>query len=235
MALTERTPSWIIYVDSNGVSHNVKAVYRGSTKVRPEWGWTPWANTIAYYPFNSDLLDYSGNNNNWTYWAWTFANNMVTTTSSLWRNALITSSQDFTLSAYADFSKTTATAGYAYIAIFGNSDWPTAWFWINRTSNEFAGFKTFSWHTFTQVLSSSIHHLVLTRSGSIWKAYADWVLIGTQTDSWSLQSSTSQTIGSPSGYNYSITCGEVIMESVARTDQEVADYYNSTKSNYGIS
>lgn len=197
--------------------------------------WTPWANTIAYYPFNSDLLDHSWNNHNRSSWGWTFANNMITTTSSLWRNALITSSQDFTLSAYADFSKTTATNWYAYIAIYSNTDWPTCWFWIRRTTNEFAGFKTGSWYTFTQSLSASIHHLVLTRNGSTRKAYADWVLIGTKTVSWSLQSSTSQTIGSPAGYNYSVTCGEVIIESVAWTDQEVADYYNDTKSNYGIS
>lgn len=218
------------------VQKEVKAVYLWTHKVRPVWGWwQPWANTIAYYPFHSDLLDHSGNNNNWSSGDGTFANDMITTTSSLWRNALITSSQDFTLSAYVDFSKTTATAGYAYIAIFGNTDWPTCWFWINRTSNEFAWFKTGSWYTFTQTLSSAIHHLVLTRSSSTRKAYADWVLIETKTVSWSLQSSTSQTIGSPYGYNYSITCWEVIMESVARTEQEVADYYNNTKSIYGIS
>lgn len=199
-----------------------------------EYNRTPWANTIAYYPFHSDLLDHSGNNKNWLYGSGTFANNMITTTNTLKRDALITSSQDFTLSAYADFSKTTATNWYAYISIYSNTDWPTAWFWINRTTNEFAWFKTSSWRTFTQSLSASIHHLVLTRNGSTRKAYADWVLIGTKTVSWSLQSSTSQIIGSPNGYSYSVTCGEVIMESVAWTEQEVIDYYNNTKSIYGL-
>lgn len=197
--------------------------------------WKPWSSVIAWFPFQNDLLDHSWNNHNRSSWGWTLANNMVTTTSTLSQNSLITTSQNFTLAVWADFSKTTATNWYAYISPIWNADWPTCWFWIRRTTNEFAWFKTSSWYTFTSSLSTSIHCLVLTRDGSTWKAYADWTLIWTKTVSWNLQSSSVARIGSSNWYSYSVTCWNVVVDSVARTADDVADYYNNTKDLYWLS
>jgi hypothetical protein len=50
-----------IYVWSNEVS----AVYVWDTQIYPA-GWKPWANTLAYYPLETDTKDYSWNNRNLT-------------------------------------------------------------------------------------------------------------------------------------------------------------------------
>ena len=44
----------------------ISKVFLWDTKIRPSgwWGWQPWANTIAYYPLETDANDYSWNNKN---------------------------------------------------------------------------------------------------------------------------------------------------------------------------
>ena len=41
----------------------IKEIYLWTTKVRPE-AWKPWANTLAYYKFEWNLNDSSGNGRN---------------------------------------------------------------------------------------------------------------------------------------------------------------------------
>lgn len=254
MALTERTPSWIIYVDSNGVSHNVKAVYKGSKKVRPEWGWggwTPWANTVIYYPLTSTTTveDKSWNwydltnNGNVTFWtnAWVDCANFWTP----WQgnHNLYYTNPTFLPSWNA--SRTMSI--WAYNTRPSQHD-SLMMFWWERSSYKlsslfFDAWVYFAWYsadtqqyTFT---TNTWHNVIATYDGSIVRLYLDGVEKGTRTTT--LNTTTPKFwigwggTGYWSGNHYrDWYLSECIVEDVARTAQEVADYYDLTKWNYWL-
>lgn len=199
-----------------------------------QW-WTPTANTIAYYPFKSDLLDYSGNHNDWTSWTWTFANNMVTTTSNLVGNPLVTNvSMNFTLTAWIDWDKTTQTAWYVVVTPYWNSWWPTLCIWVNFSNGWVMWAMTNTWVVPVTQTLSWIHCFHFTRDWSTFKWYIDWVLQWTTTNSISLGSGELSMIWWIGSF-YSVTCWNVIFEDKAWTQQEITDYFNLTKWDYWIS
>ena len=232
--------SWI-YVWTSKIKNiyvwttSVKEVYVWTTKVRPSW-WQPWANTIAYYPFKSDMLDYSWNNNHWTSWTWTFANNMITTTSNLTRDTLVSNrSMNFTLTAWVDVSKTSSNAWYAMIAPHANTDWPSMWIWVNRNDGYIAWALTNTWVIPASQSLSGIHCIHLTRDSSTFKVYVDWVLKWTSSNGQSLRAASIARIWWTNYSSfYSITCWNVIFENKAWTQTEITDYYNLTKWDYWL-
>lgn len=257
MTLTERTPSWIIYVDSNGVSHNVKAVYKGTNQVRPEWGWggwTPGANTVAYYPLRSDLADASWNLNNLTDNGWSVSTTFVNDEVASIDVAYIRSYLQVPTTLTADISKwftyslwCRGTAFGSYRPHFVACKWASSggalgdvqvynWSWDVQI---YTDFPSFSYDRSQRISTSSydLRIITLETNGTL-------TFYRNGTSAWvkTTNINTNKNIGyfvlwpgrESSGTSYPIYASDFIIEDVARTAQEVADYYDLTKGDYWL-
>lgn len=208
--------------------------------------WQPWANTVLYLPLDSTntVNDLSGNGYNmtnngsvsfWTYgWVdcayfWTTAPYWLKNTSA---NII---SWDYTFLVWINWDA--STSGTSNPRIFWwNNDWWLLW---ERSRDTFH--PAFQW-TSSWVSYTSWWHLVAFTgniSSKNFTPYKDWV----QLTGWTWNSGTSYSwilIGANEGNNsstYDRFCGymsAVIFENKIWTAQEVSDYYNLTKSNYGL-
>ena len=236
---------------------DIKEVYLGSTKVRPS-GWTPWANTIAYYPLTAQdtTSDKSWNGHtlskygSWTTTFWNYgwvsclyiyndamfystipntsASNGIT--QSIWYYQVNAPQYDnWWLQAFNAYSPTNDAARYISSNIM-NWLWNKYWFmwWISNGGDTY---------TSTASVTSGWHNVITTFSWTTITLYVDWNEIGTASRSLSYEPQTYISISRrTSGYNRSLRgyVSNAIFENKARTAQEVADYYNLTKWNYWL-
>jgi hypothetical protein len=148
------------------------------------WWWQPWANTIAYYPLETDTNDYSWNGYNLT------PSNITYTTLSSWLkvatfNGSNSKAQTFSFySAWWDFT----------VSMWIYGDWLT-WtlreFWCNSTSDtSWRQFDVYlaapnmircnSATTWTNFYSNNTwYHIVVTCISNVWKLYINTSLITT--------------------------------------------------------
>lgn len=195
--------------------------------------WTPNKNTIAYYPLTSTstVNDLSWNNRTLTNYnnvafgtyAW------VDCAAFSW-NKMILYHSDFPARWYGDY---------------------TMWCWMYTTSNNLQYVLSFwnavatalvmqikNWHIDPNIWNVSLnswHHIVYTIASNTLKMYVD----GTEVYTWTynVNGSKSLWIGRQTftdTYNYMWYMSEVIVENKARTATEIANYYNTTKSNYWL-
>lgn len=206
-----------------------------------QW-WQPWANTVLYYKFNNDLTDSSWNSRDltlfWTvtYWVtswwWKYA---YFNTSAYTQNMSIGSidywADSYTVSFYWQ-PKTIYGFGNAH-AVFDMTVDGGDPRWIRVTDSIWAW-----WNVSYNATINTWYHVVAIRTPTKVKLYINWTLQGTANRSQSgtfnvlfrinaIWNSTSLT-----NNNY---LGEFIMEKRERTDTEILDYYNQTKSLYWIS
>lgn len=212
-------------------------------------GWTPWENTVAYYPLISDFNDASWKwynlTNNWgtittlngvscAYYngsGYSYNSSAPVTnirTLSCWRNPNATGSAMWILSTWIVWSYWESS--YKIYWIQQRSNWVicgTDWYAEEVDS-------TFS------VTTGNWYHLVITvENGTTAKLYVNWELKNTITRNNAIQPWQWITISCkplnttyPNKMTWYIS--EAIIENKARTAQEVADYYNKTKSNYWL-
>lgn len=217
--------------------YKIQKIYVWTQQVRPKWWqWTPWANTIAYYPFRSDILDHSWNNKNFTGSWYSFANNMITTTSTLtW--PIVTpenTTWDRTISAWMYRSSS------HYYSFRSSNIW-TEWFlnpydWENW-NRPWASLHISWWKRNRPSASDlptmwDIILMTWTKTWTTMKLYINGVL-----------TSTNSSLGNSTWVSaYWITKSllnvwtywEIIVEDRIWTDSEIADYFNTYKSNYGL-
>ena len=216
---------WISYCDAVNVTINA-------------W-WQPWANTICYFPLTSDLLDAS-----WKGYSLT-ASGSATIWSVDWISCLDCSAANsyvlcviswipqgnqsrtnmcwvrYTLSGnYPLWQYGSNSVGKADI-IYRNKpiSWSQYWNWVDTINA-----TTWVWY-----------HVAVTTSWSTAKVYINWEL----KDSWSMTINTDWTTLFLWRCTWDNSYGrayywDMIIEDKAWTDQEIADYYNLTKSNYGL-
>jgi len=219
----------------------VKSIWSWDTQVRPS-GWQPWANTIAYYPLDSSntVADLSGNGRNLT-------NNSVSFGTYQWVScASVTSRYQRLTSPTISFPKTLSlwtyregrfnTGGSTLAALFtyGSSSTYKAITYNEKNWNlntivwDYGGWVTpISWQRFNLVIVND----------SYLKIYVNGNLTGTYTK------------GTPADYAFYFFAfstnvngidvyygglSNVIMENKTRTAEEISNYYNQTKSNYGL-
>lgn len=206
-------------------------------RVEDHTPWTPWANTLAYYKFISDINDYSWNNRNLTKdWTWTvtFANNKVTIPSG---SALIYGSGilnwviwAFTISEWT----TWAWSGFMYDA---DGLWPQ-WYtgangsnW-NRNGNAIINdWWRRAWNQSTMGSASDFLLLTMVYDWSTLVAYKNWVQFwSTSSTGGSIKWTATQFI-----IEWGSTFWEIIIEKWAWSATDVANYYDDTKANYWIS
>ena len=212
------------------------AIYMWREETTPPF--TPWANTVAYYPLTSTTTvnDQSGNNYNLT------NTGSVTFWTYKWVNCASFSGSNF-LKYSLSYDKRAVTFswwGY-YIRKNTNNEWFVRWWpnfsaWIDNGSNRL-NFWWISWPILTS--DSNWGHIVTTYDGGTTaKLYYNWVLQGTNTSlspqTWWWFTIGNANINSTTDY-WKWWISEVIVENKVRTDQEIADYYNQTKSDYWIS
>ena len=205
----------------------------------PGW-WQPWANTLAYRPLTSDLNDYSWNNHNFsaTSWTYSFNNNMCTlqrATLSWWSMAGYAG--DFTIQAYTTNSSAnsgiqlqTDNRWYPSVQLYRGGD--DIWFnFVNSTNTAriWAG-NSYTW--------TWVHLITWVKTSTYVALYIDGVeqqkVVWSYGDMYNSSQKNCRLWRNVNG-SWTATYWNIILESVARTAQEIADYYNQTKANYWIS
>lgn len=202
------------------------------------WGWwQPWVNTVAYYPFREDILDHSGNNNDFADWTYSFSNNKITITSELtW--PIVTPENtigDRTINMRVNSDSNGAT--YSFRSSFWGTDWFLSPIEQEIDGRPWASFKLYSWYrnrpseSDLPVMWSTIL-MTWIKTWATMKLYINWVLTSTTTldsDRWYSESEITKSHIDPWTY------WEIIVEDKVWADQEILDYFNQTKSLYGIS
>lgn len=210
--------------------------------------WLPWSNTLAYYPLTSvtTTSDRSWNSYTLTNNAVTFWVNQWVDCAYFWQNGgtkLVNTSISFS----ANPTQTVAVRMYIetpqvrYETIYhiGTSTWN---WWLGSRYNKNLWLCIWEWDTSYESvksgdLSNAWHLLVNTTNWNSSIQYIDWVQYQTLTNNLP-NAQTWLYIGcSYSDTNHQLTwcLSNLIIENKTRTAQEVADYYNQTKGNYGVS
>lgn len=234
------------------VQKELKNIYIGEYPGR----WQPWANTLAYYNFNWNLNDSSGNNNNAS-----VARGSAVYYTVDWENQAITCSGNVIKSGVQQQNILTANHTLAFWVYLLNTQsidirvmgalWASGsithmwiWTWWSDVHIKSLYFrqpnKTWNYTSFPYVFTTTTwYNVILTIDSSLGcSCYINWVKVwNTETivDSW--------TSDFYFWNNYQLTdsgrldgyLDDIIIENGVRTAQEVADYYNQTKSNYWIS
>jgi len=212
-------------------------------------GWLPWANTMAYRPLTSSttLNDQSGNSYNLTnkgsvtFWTYKWVN--CAYFDGTWSNYLDigtfpTNQQAFTVSCRIYYISNEKTAN-------GNYDQVAWWWytnhWLRRDCYNSPYNKLICWWIDAWSLTSDSAWIYTTytfNGSNVGTFYKNWSLVWTYTNTpnfWTYFS-IGAIHNSSSGYKkWKWGISEVIVESWQRTAQDVANYFNQTKSNYGVS
>lgn len=234
-------------------------VYWIQTAPTPPEPWTPWANTLCYYPLNWNLNDYSGNNRNLT-WSW------VTYTS--WWPWQVGVFENWGYAYYTNQSLFNISYPFTYSFYVQADSIPTgyySWGYANNTRaltvcsinniasyDKSAGFALGScmWYNYYNVLyyvrwwtpiANTWYYMVYTFDGSKQRLYLNGTLVWENNCWWSFTGFSNASImlahqrNSNGDLPFNGKLSNVIVENKVRTDQEIADYFNATKSNYWIS
>ena len=215
------------------------------------WGgwWQPWANTVAYYPLDSTntVNDLSWNNHTLTWWAtfWTYAGVdccSFTSTSSMLKlnSSLISWTSPFTINMW--IYNSTAVNDVQIVSYMGSfSAWASTSLWINpSTKHLMVGYLSgvdANFDTSYTVSTGTWFNVWTVYDGTDLSIYVDGTFVSSVTTAYSLVSWTTclgyATYSNMQEYLRGYM-SNVIYEDVAWTAQEIADYYDLTKWNYGL-
>lgn len=205
-----------------------------------QW-WQPWANTLVYYPFDTDINDYSWNNYNLTnYW------NVSITEVSWVTSANFINSAPYWL--YNSDTNITIQWKYTFLVwmyyVWWWSAYPRVFGW---TDNRFMLYRNgaiepnaANWW-WIQSIPNTWELIVFVGNLTTWAwdGYKNWTYIKSWTGTtwarhgirlWWNEGNASN--GTDAFY---WAMSKLIFENRQRTAQEIADYFNQTKSLYWIS
>lgn len=218
-------------------------MYIWQQKVRPS-EWKPWANTIAYYPLESDANDYSWNGYDWV------AVDVTYTTLSSWKNVWTfngSTSKIDVVSSLVTWSPFTLNI-WAYkntndfVCVFSNENHNT---WAGIYVDYYNQVSKFRFSTWAANASINVswsngvwYNRVFTYDWTTAIVYKDW----TVANSSAFVDQVLWWNGTAIWYNSWVNwrnwlwyLSEIILEDKARTAQEIQDYYDQTKWDYWIS
>ena len=234
-------------------------IFNSVYKSFKEW-WQPWANTIAYYPLTSSstVNDMKGSwtaynltstgtapsfwiywwvdcayfSNSWMLynWDWTWTA-LWDYTISLFYNKTADVPQDSGLVAWLCKKATNGISVYADILDGKTRPTSTKWiYWLHdATGLSYVWPYSISWWT----------HIVITLEWSVWKLYINWEQKWSTFTIWNTTPdyiAISRYQANWDNLDRSIRwyVSEVIFENKARTADEITNYYNWTKWDYGL-
>lgn len=209
------------------MGYKIKRILAGTQQVRPS-GWTPWSNTLAYFPLQWDWLDK----------VWSFTLDNTGTQQTLWRRFTSASQLNTgvtwvkTLSWWVKIASASGSSWWQcwilasywnYVCYLSAGEWKYFYAWVSNR-----GYTSSS----VDIIDNKWHHVVITNNWTniIW--YVDWVAYNLNTPS--LTSLSKYLVFKSTNNTIDVTLSEVIYENKQRTSQEVADYYNKTKSKYWL-
>lgn len=245
------------YIWNNPVKRATMRVNGVEKQVRPS-GWQPWANTLWYYTFDdqnaNQITDFSWNNRNltwgtmpsyalvdWTNYAGNYRNvssGYAPNYSNFW--AL---DGDFTMLVWVkptSSSQSYVNSLYYNMGQYREHQISIIW---NYNSGQFEYFDYYDpgWAGVTKRTaiktwaSTNIWYLIgYTRNGTSVITYCDWIAWNTITWNNSTISKWLWLWSSNGWDRFKWQIWDCVIEDKARTAQEVADYYNLTKWNYGL-
>ena len=209
------------------------------------WGWQPWVDTIAYFPFSEDFNDKVWSRTltvnqctiSWWYANVSGTNSYMRLSSTIWGTDITINCWYYywgtspynTLFCYLNWGKHHALIPSAieYWPVwqiwFYNDSISPWWFWGN-----------------IEMTTGNWYNIVITKSWTNEKIYVNWVSAIDSNNSFDNNSSPVWVIANSwansSANQWSIgKFSEVIFEDKVWTAQEISDYYNQTKVNYWIS
>lgn len=208
----------------------LEEVWHNGKKIRPEKkpGYTPWPNTMAYFPLISDADDRSGHNNHWVAYNVNWNNGGVMNGNAhiVLPNTLpSTRNTPTTLNLW--FKKHTANQESQLF-----SNWVTnGRYFIAATNNWRVTYNNESYNLDAQSPQDTEWHLyTFTYSAGVWTLYIDWILKWTTAPSFNgLQNGQWSYYIGRQGNNYAKWIfREAIIENKARSREEVVNYYKSS-------
>lgn len=237
MALTENALVWAYIGDVNAPNP-----------------WTPGANTVAYYPLRTNLADASWNLNNLTDNGWaistTFVNDGVASIDVAYIRSYLQIPTRLTVDitkwfTYSLWCRWTAFGSYRphFVACKWSSSGGTLadvqvynWSWNVQIYTDYPGFSydrtqiafTTSYDLWTATLDTDWTLTFYRNGASVW-VKATNINSNKNIDYFVLWPGRES-----SGTSYPIYASDFIIEDKPRTAQEVASYYNQSKSNYTI-
>ena len=224
--------------------NKIQRIYIGTNLVRPKWH--PWADTIAYYPLNSTTTvnDQSGNNrnltNSWvTFWIYQWVDCASFNGSSyMYRSdSLFIWSADFTVNLW--YSRGGEFFNHSNIISIWTANWTNSFIiWGENNTNKIMiwGWTNDRNTGYVPPLNTWIN-ICVTHSNWALNVYVNWSLIYTWTVSYTI-TSTATNIWSWVQWSSWLKMiwlqSELILENKVRTDAEISNYYNLTKSTYWL-
>ena len=205
----------------------------------PGGWWTPWANTFMYLPMTSDFDDATWNN--------TMSNSGATIVDLSWVKCWYFNWHRLTCSESPVWDTNYTISVWVNIT---NSNWNNWIIWsnhsadyswdqliVNYNSSEFE----YRWYrhydewkvkTSTMPTANTWQHICYSN----WKIYLNWNDVTDTVWSWTMLAWYSYTIWQQNNWSNSYIwyMSELIVESVEWTEQEISDYFDQTKSLYGI-
>lgn len=216
--------------------------------VKYEWGkvtpFIPWANTIAYFPFETDTLDHS--------WKWvTLSSTQYFSKGSIWytRSASQWSSPTYIWASFTNSNAklislwykinsvtTTWVTAIANLQKYGDvsyypwhQDSTLRWKIVAFSNSLYAVWWSMSWPSI-----NAWHHLVVMYDGTAIKVAIDWVVTTLYNWAWYNFGDTVMLIWTWSYWSSNVEMSNAIIESQPRTAQKITNYYQKTKSKYWL-
>ena len=206
--------------------HELKNAYIG------KYGWQPWANTIAYYPLKSDILDHSGNNNNFTWGTYTFSDNFIDVTVKLTWPVTLPNGGTWprTISMWT-YVPSWDTRAFSYLPATSDG-WPNCYVSWRDTENgnrPWAWFYYYWWKRNRPASVSVWEKFLMTwvKEWAVMRLYLNAELVSTT----NLNSSGTWNPPWPRAELLPWKYSEIIVEGQARDLTMISEYYNLTKSN----
>lgn len=204
--------------------------------------WQPWANTLFYYPFQEDTLDQIGNTSLswWTYTKESYwylcAGSNANTRNEISSNLAIKQWVKTMLSwVYVKNKWATSWANWSQVMFIPNGNTCYAYYQYNDWTDYF--FTVAVWNIYYRnyvLLPTDARHLLAITVSDEW---AKWYI---DNNEYVLSNAMYWTETNPEPIHLwrswtQVIHSRVIWEDRTRTAQEISDYYNQTKTLYGIS
>lgn len=237
------------YITAFAVDSNNTVISSQTASITTDFWWHPSANTLAYYPLTSSTTvnDMSWNNRNWTkYWTINFStygwvncayfnggSNYIQVPYDSWM-----STSSITISLWA---KTLEYNGNRWLVYKWQFTWQN---WIYAIAITNVSWNYFDWRINTTPHWCNVFdwnniwtHILVDFNWSTWHVYKNWILISTFSQSQSISSDTNKLILWAywnSSYCFYWYLSNIIFEKKIRTQAEITEYFNKTKSIYGL-
>ena len=225
-----------VYLYQNNTEKILQNIYIG------EYGWKPWSNTLAYYPLNWDLNDYSGNwrNLSWTWsfvswWPWQVFN--VTNVYSDDSAFDIYWTQAFTLCLRL---KVTSMPSL-YDSIMWTQQWSNPdthdkeidiWSWWVVNFQMWNG-SEYLIQSNTNISANQWYNIVATFDGSSRKLYINWVNVWSWSG-WSSYNNNPPRLVFRRRWDGSYNISNAVVENIWWSTSDVWNFFTLTKWNYWL-